>query len=83
MATYKLPRITDADVAHRGVLAPVTAPAIRGDGPDEWTCSGCDRVLVERAPMSIRMANGAVKCPGCGAVSDLDAEPGNVPGRRA
>jgi hypothetical protein len=72
MATHRLPVLGASEAATRGRIKPTVLPALRGSGPDQWACGGCGAVLVEGAPFPIRLMNGAVICPQCGAVNDVD-----------
>jgi ribosomal protein S27AE len=56
----------------RPILVLHKAPALRGDnGSDRYLCGGCGATLLEEIGEGIDLGEIALKCPVCGAFSEL------------
>jgi len=72
MPTYQLREIPEPAPNTRAIMAPDTAPIIKGENGDkDYLCAGCDLPLLSHLPERLRIANLVFKCPACGSFNEI------------
>lgn len=72
MAAFKTRVIRRPKAGTRPILVLHKAPALRGhNGSDKYLCGGCGATLLEAIAEGVDFGEIALKCPVCGAFSEL------------
>jgi predicted RNA-binding Zn-ribbon protein involved in translation (DUF1610 family) len=56
----------------RIILAPPSAPAMRGNGNTNIVCGACGTVLIERVHPHLRIGSMVIRCPNCKQCNDTE-----------
>ena len=73
MPTFKTRVIPELAEGTRAILAPPSTPIIdgRGSGDINYECGSCGMILVDSVAPNIRIVGLVLKCPICGAFSEM------------
>jgi phage FluMu protein Com len=72
MSTMKARVVQEPEARCRSIIAPPTAPAIKGSGSLDIECGGCGTVLIQRAQPYLALHNVVIRCPKCKQCNDTD-----------
>ena len=72
MSTMKARVVPEPETSYRSILAPPTAPAIKGDGSIDIVCGACGTILIQRAQPYLALRNMVISCPKCKKCNDIE-----------
>ena len=78
MALVAMVAFSEPSLRSRSIIASDVAPAIRGEGPNDYACGGCGVVLASSIHVGQLQFLG-FRCPDCGVFSEPAPEVAVVP----
>jgi phage FluMu protein Com len=70
MSMMKARVLPEPQARSRSIVAPPTAPAIRGNGSLDIVCGGCGTVLIQNAQPYLALHDMVIRCPKCKQCND-------------
>jgi hypothetical protein len=72
MPAMKARIIPESEARSGSILAPLTTPAVKGNGNLDIVCGACGSVLIQHITLSLQFRKAIIRCPQCNQCNDIE-----------